>query len=620
MAYPTTISITYSYTGFAASLGTGAFPGPQLDADMANVETAILSLDAFIQAAFRSDGVLKSSALPGSVDLEQYFADNVALIDGLSVSAAASASSATVSKNTAVAAAATATNFSDTASTYVISCQGILAQMQALLAGGGGGGAVAWGAITGTLSAQTDLLNALNGKAAVSHTHAQSEVTGLVAALAGKEVSGAATAAIAAHLADGDPHTQYLTAAEGNAAYSLLGHGHAQSDVTGLVAALAAKLASSAVSAFGLTLIDDVDAATARGTLVLSNVDNTSDASKPVSSATQTALNLKLAASAVSAFGLTLVDDVDAATARGTLGLGTLATQSGTFSGTSSGTNTGDQTITLTGNVTGSGTGSFVTIIAAGVVTNAMLATMAANSIKGNNTAGVAAALDLTVAQVKTMLALAVADVSGAAPLAAPTFTGVPAAPLAALNTNTTQLATTSFVQQANNNGAGLFWTALAADFAGTDVATAQPVFAAANDSCAVLAATTYEMEGFYWISRAAGAVSHTTGILFGGTATFTAIDYLAQVSAPNSNVLTAVQQVASSVATLTTITAANTNATEQILVKISGIVRILAAGTFIPQFQQSVATGGVPTVKRGSYLKLRPLGTNAQASSAQWT
>jgi hypothetical protein len=40
-------------------------------------------------------------------------------------------------------------------------------------------------------------------------------------------------------------------------------------------------------------------------------------------------------------------------------GLGSLATQSGTFSGTSSGTNTGDQTITLTGDVTGSGTGSF---------------------------------------------------------------------------------------------------------------------------------------------------------------------------------------------------------------------------------------------------------------------
>lgn len=50
-------------------------------------------------------------------------------------------------------------------------------------------------------------------------------------------------------------------------------------------------------------------------------------------------------------------------------GLGTLATQSGTFSGThsgsSSGTNTGDQTITLTGDVTGSGTGSFAATLAA---------------------------------------------------------------------------------------------------------------------------------------------------------------------------------------------------------------------------------------------------------------
>lgn len=50
-------------------------------------------------------------------------------------------------------------------------------------------------------------------------------------------------------------------------------------------------------------------------------------------------------------------------TARSNLGLGTLATQNGTFSGTSSGTNTGDQTITLTGEVTGGGTGSFATTL-----------------------------------------------------------------------------------------------------------------------------------------------------------------------------------------------------------------------------------------------------------------
>lgn len=107
-------------------------------------------------------------------------------------------------------------------------------------------------------------------------------------------------------------------------------------------------------------------------------------------------------------------------------GLGTLATQSGTFSGTSSGTNTGDQTITLTGEVTGTGTGSFAATIANSAVTLAKQANLAANSIIGNNTGSPATPLALTAAQVKTLLAIAAGDVSGLGTLATQsgTFSG----------------------------------------------------------------------------------------------------------------------------------------------------------------------------------------------------
>lgn len=81
--------------------------------------------------------------------------------------------------------------------------------------GGGGGGSTAWADITGKPTTFPP----------VSHNHPISDITSLQAALNGKEASGAATAALAAHLAALDPHSQYLTQAEGDALYAPISEG-----------------------------------------------------------------------------------------------------------------------------------------------------------------------------------------------------------------------------------------------------------------------------------------------------------------------------------------------------------------------------------------------------------
>jgi hypothetical protein len=80
-----------------------------------------------------------------------------------------------------------------------------------------------------------------------------------------------------------------------------------------------------------------------------------------------------------------ILDDATISDIRATLGLGTLATQNGSFSGTSAGTNTGDQTITLSGDVTGTGTGAFAATIANDAVTTTKILDSAITSAKITN-------------------------------------------------------------------------------------------------------------------------------------------------------------------------------------------------------------------------------------------
>ncbi len=160
--------------------------------------------------------------------------------------------------------------------------------------------------------------------------------------------------------------------------------------------------------------------------------------------------------------------------------------------------------------------------------------------------------------------------------------------------------------------------TVLAADATGTDGTSAQAVFPT-NGTFAATSLTTYEFEAEYFITRSAGTTSHTTSILFGGTATFTSLDYIAQITNSTGNVLGTVKQIVGSSASAVVVTAANTSATENLLIKLRGHFRVNGVGTIIPQFQYSAAPGGAPTIKADSFFRMRALGVNTLSYLGSW-
>jgi hypothetical protein len=153
----------------------------------------------------------------------------------------------------------------------------------------------------------------------------------------------------------------------------------------------------------------------------------------------------------------------------------------------------------------------------------------------------------------------------------------------------------------------------------GLNSAVAQPVFnASATGTITLPALTSYEFEGLYNITNT-GIVSHTLGLLFGGTATLTSIGY--SFALTNSSVSTASPMLggAIGVATNSPITPATAAATSNTIF-IKGIVRTNGAGTFIPQFIYSVAPGAVPVISMNSYFKMTPLGLNTVATVGNWS
>lgn len=236
-----------------------------------------------------------------------------------------------------------------------------------------------------TLGLGSAATSASSAFAAASHAHAISDVTGLQTALDNKLDDSQATAFGLSLLDDANAAAARTTLGLGSAAvsattdFAAASHTHSIANVTGLQTALDNKLDDTQASVFGLSLLDDADAAAARTTLGLgtaatsastafaaashthaisdvTNLQTTLDG-KAASSHThtianvtglQTALDNKLDDSQASAFGLSLIDDADAAAARTTLGLGTAATSASSAFATASHNHTLDSLSNVT--------------------------------------------------------------------------------------------------------------------------------------------------------------------------------------------------------------------------------------------------------------------------------
>jgi hypothetical protein len=151
--------------------------------------------------------------------------------------------------------------------------------------------AVAWGGITGTLSDQTDLQTALDGK-----VDKNAAITGATKTKITYDAKGLVTAG--ADLAAGDLPTgidaaKISTGLISNAEFDYLNGltDNIQTQFTGKQDTLVS--ATNIKTIEGQSLLGSGNIDLAKGDVGLGNVDNTSDANKPVSTATQTALDAK---------------------------------------------------------------------------------------------------------------------------------------------------------------------------------------------------------------------------------------------------------------------------------------------------------------------------------------
>lgn len=266
-----------------------------------------------------------------------------------------------------------------------------------------GVGVVTWGTITGTLSAQTDLQTALDGK-----VDENTPITGATKTKITYDTKGLVTAGADATTADIADSTNKRYVTDANLVVIGNTSGTNSGDVTLAGTPNYITIAGQVITRAAVSLSTHVT-----GNLPVTNLNSGTSASGTTfwrGDGTWATPATGIADGATLATGLTFPNTglhildtnathdlilapgsdltadrtltITTGDASRTLTLGGNATLNG---GTHSGTNTGDQTITLTGEVTGSGTGSFAATITNNAVSDAKLRDSAALSVIGRS-------------------------------------------------------------------------------------------------------------------------------------------------------------------------------------------------------------------------------------------
>jgi hypothetical protein len=286
-------------------------------------------------------------------------------------------------------------------------------------------------------------------------------------------------------------------------------------------------------------------------------------------------------------------------------------------------------TATVTGNISGGNISTGGLFAATGNISGGNISTggriTAAGNVVGGNltTAGAVTATGAVSGLTVAGFVRPTAGSASQAPLLFTAGTNTSVAAAGAMEYNGSVFLSTPAVAQR-----GLMPTeylvALSSNYTGSDSASAQKVFnVPADGAVAVLANTTYFVEGLYMIAPAINFNAESVQTLFalGGGATLTSIRYVADTTAGLSSAVTALKRVQAAAATAVTVTdAAPGGAATNFVIQIRGIIRTNAAGTITPQFQFTGTPGSAPVVQANSFFRLVPVGSGSVTTIGAWT